>query len=296
MLSADIIKQIKRLQLKAGHLVTDTLAGEYVSAFKGVGMEFDRVREYVPGDDVRTIDWNVTARMRAPYVKVYREERELTLMLMVDVSPSQTFGTTGRFKNECSAELAAILAFLATKNNDKVGLIVFSDHVEHFIPPQKGRAHVWQIIRAVLTHEGRGQKTDIGIALKTLLQVCKRKSMCFLVSDFCADGYETPLRQAARRHNMICVEVKDPREAELTDSGFVHFQDAETGEHFVIDTSDPKMRTLFAAQSLKQSQNLRALTLKYNCEYFGISTADPIVQPLERFMRQRERRLNRARR
>ena len=184
MLSPEIIKQIRHIQFKAGHLVTDALAGEYSSAFKGLGMEFDKVREYTEGDDVRTIDWNVTARMNQPFVKVYREEREMTLMLMVDVSASLNFGTTRKFKNEIAAELAAILAFLATKNNDKVGLIVFSDHVEQFMPPQKGRAHIWRIIRAVLTHKSHGRTTDIKCAFDFLAKVSPRKSMCFLLSDF----------------------------------------------------------------------------------------------------------------
>ena len=179
MLNPEIIKQIKYIQLKAGRLVTDALAGEYSSAFKGLGMEFDKVREYHAGDDTRSIDWNVTARMNDPYVKVYREERELTIMLLVDVSASLGFGTSGRFKNEIAAELAAVLAFLATKNNDKVGLVLFSDHVEQYISPQKGRSHIWRIIRSVLTHKSQGTKTRIDTALSHFLRVCKRKTTAF---------------------------------------------------------------------------------------------------------------------
>lgn len=291
MLSSEIIQQIRKIQIKAGHLVTDALAGEYISAFKGVGQEFEKVREYIPGDDIRSIDWNVTARMNAPFVKVFQEERELTLMIMVDVSASQNFGTSGQFKREAAAELAAVLAFLAIKNNDKVGLIVFSDHVEQYIPPQKGRSHVWRIIRAVLTHEGHGIRTDIDGALKYLLQVCKRKSMCFLLSDFCADGYDKRLRIASKRHDLVCAVVKDQQEMELPKSGLIQLQDAETGESVLLDSNHATVRKIFKENYDKQSQALYGMFQKNGIDYLDVSTSESVVNPITRYLRQRERRL-----
>lgn len=291
MLSSKLIKQIRNIELKAGRLVTDALAGEYVSVFRGVGMEFDKVREYEAGDDVRTIDWNVTARVNAPYVKIFKEERELTLMLLVDVSPSQVFGSTGKFKNETTTELAAILAFLATKNNDKVGLILFSDHVEQFIPPKKGRAHVWRIIRQILTHEAKGRRTDLKGALDYFNRVCKRKSMCFLLSDFCAENYEKSLELAAHRHDLICVDVKDKRESELPSSGLINFQDSETGETFVVDTSDLGFRKMFADTVRNEEKKRLDFFRRHKVDFFAVNTEDSVVQPLIRYMHSRERRL-----
>lgn len=291
MLSPKLIKQIRNIEIKAGRLVTDALAGEYVSAFRGVGMEFDKVREYEAGDDVRTIDWNVTARVNVPYVKIFREERELTLMLIVDVSPSQAFGSTGKFKHETATELAAVLAFLATKNNDKVGLILFSDHVEQFIPPKKGRSHVWRIIRQVLTHRGKGQRTDMKGALDYFNQVCKRKSMCFLLSDFCVENYEKSLELAAHRHDLICVDIKDAREQEVPASGLIQFQDSETGENLLVDTSDPNFRKEFTEMVRKVEKKRLDFFRRHKIDFFSVNTEDSVVQPLIRYMHLRERRL-----
>ncbi|MEZ4741853.1 MAG: DUF58 domain-containing protein [Bdellovibrionota bacterium] len=291
MLSSELITQIKRLQLKAGHLANDALAGEYSSVFKGLGMEFDEVREYVPGDDIRIIDWNVTARAYVPHIKKFREEREMTMMLLVDVSPSQGFGTTGRFKNEVSAELAAILAFLAIKNNDKVGLIAFSDHVEQYIPPNKGRAHVWRIIREVLTHEGRGKKTDIAGALDYLMKVQQRKSMCFMLSDFWSDGYETSLRIAAKRHSITCVRVEDPRERELSPCGLIEFEDQESGERIIIDSQDRKVRESFCRAWNSRAEKLTEQFRRFGIASFAVETGEPVIAPLMQFMRKRERRI-----
>jgi uncharacterized protein (DUF58 family) len=288
MLSPEILKQIRRIELHAGHIVTESLAGNYQSAFKGQGMEFDNVREYMPGDDVRTIDWNVTARMSQPFIKVLREERELTLMLMVDVSPSQWVGTTSQFKQEIAAELAAVLAFLATKNNDKVGLIVFSDHVEQYIPPQKGRSHIWGIIRSVMTHEAKGHQTNIGAAVDFMQQVVKRKSLCFLLSDFWAEGYEHSLKMASRRHDLTCVRVGDPIEEEVHSAGLVAFQDAETGEPLIVDTSDKKFRQAYQAAETTRDEALRNLFRKNGINTFRVRTGDSVVTPLMQYMRQRE--------
>jgi len=290
MLSPEIIKKIKRIQLNAAHLVTDALAGNYTSAFKGQGMEFDNVREYFPGDDVRGIDWNVTARMNEPYIKVLREEREMSLMIMVDVSASQWIGTTTETKQEAAAELAAILAYLATKNKDKVGLVVFSDHVEHYIPPAKGRAHIWGIIRAVLTHESKGQATNIGEALDFLNSVTKRQNVCFVISDFWADDYERSLKLVARRHDMTCVRVHDPIEKRFENAGIVGFQDAETGEALFLDTSSLKVRNAYAHEEEQRDQDLQTLFRKNNIKTFAISTKESVVAPLVAYMKNRKRR------
>lgn len=291
MLPPELIKQIKNIQLKAGYLATDALAGEYMSAFKGTGIEFEKVREYIPGDDVRTIDWNVTARMNAPFVKVYHEERELTLMLAVDVSPSQQFGSVGKFKIEAAAELAAVLAFLATKNNDKVGLIVFSDQVEVFIPPKKGRSHIWQIIRTLLTHKPIGRATNLDVACSYLLQVLKRQSMCFIISDFQEVGNPVSLKVLAKRHDLTCVQTFDPREHVSVSCGYLTVVDSETGEDFTIDTSDPYFAKHFASNSISEDMRLMQNFKRYGLEGFSVSTAEQVTGPLVRYMRQRERRL-----
>lgn len=293
MLSSKIIQQIRHIELKAGHLVNDALAGEYVSVFRGVGMEFDKVREYEPGDDVRTIDWNVTARVNSPYVKIYKEERELTLMLLVDLSSSQSFGSTGCFKNEAATELAAILAFLATKNNDKVGLILFSDHVEHFIPPKKGRSHVWRIIREIFTHKAKGTGTNLKTALDYFNSVSKRRSLCFLLSDFYSENYEKSLELAAHRHDLICVNISDPSERELPKSGLVELQDAETGEYLLVDTDDERFRTAFKVRVEKAEEQRRLFFQRQKIDFFSVNTEHSVVQPLIRYIHQRERRLKR---
>ena len=245
MLSKELIKKIHRIQLKAGKLVTDALAGEYSSAFRGQGMEFDKVREYISGDDIRSIDWNVTARTSVPHIKVYREEREMTLMLLVDVSSSLKFGTSRYFKIELAAELAAILAFMATRNQDKVGLVIFSDHVEKYIPAKKGRSHIWQIIRTVLAHESQGKKTNIASALEFVTKVCKRHAMSFVISDFYCSGYEKALRQIAKHHELICVKIEDSSEFNMPKCGIVDFVDTESGQIMAVDTGSKKFQKDF---------------------------------------------------
>lgn len=289
-LSPDVIKQIRSLEFKARHLVTDALAGNYLSAFRGRGMEFDEVREYVPGDDIRLIDWNVTARMQVPFVKVHREERELTLMLMVDVSPSQNFGTKSRMKRELAAELAAVLAFLAIRNHDKVGLIVFSDHVEKFILPQKGRAHVWNIIRSVLTHQSTGATTDIASALTFMLKVVRKRAMAFLISDFWAQGYEAGLRMAARRHDLICARTADPLELGLASAGLVAFKDAESGATRFLDTSRKDVRELFSEISRERDEFLKRSCSKSGADYLTFLTEEPISQSLAKYFQSRQSR------
>lgn len=295
-LSPEVIKQIRSLEIKARHLVTESLAGQYLSAFRGKGMEFDEVREYVPGDDIRLIDWNVTARMQVPYVKVHREERELTLLLMVDVSPSQAFGTKSRLKRELAAELAAVLAFLAIRNHDKVGLICFSDHVEQFILPQKGRAHVWNIIRSVLTHDGTGSGTDIAAALNFMLRVIRKRAMVFLISDFWAHGYESGLRMAARRHDLICARTEDPLEQGLKPAGLVAFQDPELRSTRYLDTSRKDVREIFRQLAVERDEYLKRSCSKSGADYLTFMTEEPIAQSLGKYLRARQFRRSQGKR
>ena len=229
MLPPELLRHIRHIEIRSRRTVNDILAGQYESVFRGAGIAFEEVREYMPGDDIRTIDWNVTARMGHPYVKRFREEREQTVVLLVDASASQTFGTTERWKNEVAAELCALLAFSAVKNNDKVGVILFSDHVEHFVAAAKGSRHVLRLIRDVLYFQPAGQGTDIATALGYLRRVTHRRAIVFLLSDFLATGFERPLRVVARRHEVIAVRLVDPRERELPTGALVDLEDAETG-------------------------------------------------------------------
>jgi len=238
LLSPELFQKIKAIQIRTQRLVSDVFAGEYESAFKGRGMEFEEVREYRAGDDIRHIDWKVTARMGHPFVKVHREERELTVMLVVDVSSSGAFGTGAKLKNEVAAEIAALLAYTAIKSNDRVGLVVFTDHVERYIPPKKGRAHVWRVIREILSFRPRRRSTDLTGALEYLSKVLRRRSVIFVISDFLDEGYQDRLRIAGRRHDVTAVSVGDRREVELPPIGILELEDAETGETIMIDTYD----------------------------------------------------------
>jgi uncharacterized protein (DUF58 family) len=237
-LSSELFQKIKSIQIRTQRVVNDSFAGEYESAFKGRGMEFEEVREYQPGDDIRHIDWNVTARMSAPYVKVHREERELTVMLLVDVSSSGAFGSGAKLKNEVAAEVAALLAYTAIRSNDRVGLIIFSDRIEHYIPPKKGRGHVWMVIRDILTHRSAHRNTDLEGALEYMSKVVRRRAVAFVISDFLDEGFDQRLRTAARRHDITAVTVGDQREMELPAIGLIELEDAETGETIVVDTYD----------------------------------------------------------
>jgi len=295
MLSPELLAQIKGIQLRAGHMVTDVLAGEYASAFKGRGMEFDEVREYVPGDDVRTIDWNVTARLQAPFVKVYREEREMTLMLLVDISASLTFGTGLRRKRHVIAELAAVLAFLAVKNNDKVGLIVFSDQVEEYVPPKKGRAHVWHIIRSVLRDRPQQGKTNVREALDFLSKVQKRRVQAFLLSDFLAGDFSNALKRTASRHDVVGIQVEDPLERNLCDAGLVEFVDVESGEHVVVDSGSKHVRQKFAELVIRKRAALESAFKLAGADLIRVSNDGAFLQPLADLLRQREMRRPRRR-
>lgn len=291
MIPQEVMQQIRRIQIRTSHMVNDILAGQYESVFKGQGMEFREVREYVPGDDIRMIDWNVTARTGHPHVKLLAEERELTVMLVVDASASGRFGSVQRFKNELAAELCAVLAFSAIKNNDKVGLIIFTDEVELYVPPAKGRKHVLRVIREVLFFRPKNTGTNIPGALHFLNGVTRRRAVTFLVSDFLAADYEAPLRIANQRHDMIAVTVTDPREEVLPDVGLVSVRDAESGEEVLVDTSDPEVRKAYAADAARRLQHQNQIFRRNRIDAIRVRTDRPYVEEIYRFFRMRERRI-----
>ncbi|HSP81632.1 MAG TPA: DUF58 domain-containing protein, partial [Myxococcaceae bacterium] len=262
MLARDVIRRIRKLEIRTRKVVADMLAGQYHSVFKGRGMAFSEVRQYQPGDEIRVIDWNVTARMNEAYVKVFTEERELTVMLLVDVSASKEFGSRERSKGEVAAEVAAQIAFSAIANNDRVGLILFSDRVEKVVPPRKGRTHVMRLVSDILTFQPEGRGTDLAAGLTYLNRVARRKTVTFLVSDFLAEGYEQPLRLVGRKHDLVPVVIADPLEQALPGMGLVEMEDPETGERFVVDTSDPRVRGRFARAMQEQRDERRRLFKK----------------------------------
>jgi len=271
-------------------MVNEILAGQYESVFKGQGMEFKEVREYVPGDDVRLIDWNVTARQGHPQVKVMAEERELTVMLVVDASGSGRFGSVSRFKNELAAEMCAVLAFSAIKNNDKVGLIIFTDEVELYVPPQKGSKHVLRVIREVLFFEPKRRGTDIPNALHYMNSVIRRRAVVFLVSDFMADDYEMALRVANRRHDVIAAVVTDPREETLPDVGLLSVRDAETGEETLVDTSDAATREQYEDDARQRAEQRDEILRRTRVDAMHVRTDGSYIDEIYRFFRMRERR------
>lgn len=291
MIPKELAKKIRYLEISTSKAVNDILAGEYGSVFKGRGMEFDEVREYAPGDDIRTIDWNVTARMGHPYVKRFVEERELTIMFLVDLSASGTFGSIERTKNEIAAELCALLSFSAVKNNDKVGLIVFTDTIEMFIPPRKGVSHVLRLIRELLYFRPRQVRTDIVTALDYLGRVTNKRCVAFLISDFEAEGFDRPLRVLGKRHDLIAVSVTDPREVQMADVGLVELEDAETGERVLVDTGSEAVRNQYAQLGRARSARLHGLFRAVNIDHVEIMTGRDYVQDLVKFFRNRERRL-----
>ena len=289
-ISVELMQKIRAIQIKTSHMVTELMAGEYVSAFKGRGMEFNAVREYTPGDDVRLIDWNVTARMDRPFIKEYIEERELNVMLMVDVSSSGEFGSTGKFKNEISAEVASILAFAAIRNNDKIGLIVFSNKIEHYIPPKKGKAHVWNIIRTILNYQPEGRLTDLNIPLEYLLKIQKRKCIAFLISDFQATNYETNVKLARQKHDLVAISISDPRERNLPKIGLINLRDSESGETLLIDTDNREMTKLLTSYERKKRGNFKKLFRSIGVDTIEIDTNGSLVEPIIRYFKIREKR------
>jgi uncharacterized protein (DUF58 family) len=290
MLPHDVLRQIRRLHWKARRAVEDLLGGEYHSVFKGTGIVFEDVRAYQPGDDVRMIDWNVTARMGQPFIKRFVEERELTVVLLVDCSGSQLFGTQLQQKREVAAELAAVLAFSAIRNNDKVGLISFSDRVERFVPPGKGARHVLRIIRDILFFQAQHRGTSLNEALHYLNRVQRRRAIVFLLSDFLDRDFEGALKRTGRRHDLIAVRIRDPREEELPAVGLLQLEDAETGAPLVVDTSSPKVRRAFAEKARQRRESLTQWTRSAGIDLIEVSTQGGHLDALIRFFHLRERR------
>ena len=290
MIPKEILKKVKEIEIYTNRLVSDTLAGEYHSVFKGRGMEFLEVREYQQGDDIRAIDWNVTARMGHPYVKLHVEERELTVIFLVDTSASGNFGTVNAMKGELAVELCAVLAFSAIRNNDKIGLMTFTDNVEKYIPPKKGRNHVLRVIRELLFFQPKRTGTNIQAALEYLNNIVKRKAVIFLVSDFIDKGYEQALRVTSRKHDVIPITITDPRELELPEVGFLELEDAETGERMMLDTFDPRVRKAYS-KIARQDQAMRErLFRSMKLDVIRVRTDQPYMQTLISFFRRRASR------
>jgi uncharacterized protein (DUF58 family) len=290
MIPKDLLKKIQQIQIHTRRLVNEAFVGEYHSVFKGRGMEFDEVREYQPGDEIRTIDWNVTARMGRPFIKRYVEERELTVMLLVDVSASGNFGSIKHLKNEVATEICAILALSAIKNNDKVGMIMFTDKIEKFIPPKKGPKHVLRVIRELLCSQPTGKGTNISVALEYLNKITHRRTISFIVSDFIADDYAHAVRIANKRHDMIAITIVDPREQELPNVGFIELRDAESGEILLVDTADSLTRKEFGALNNRQRLEQSRLFRSMGVDEILINTNRHHVEPIVRFFRMREKR------
>ncbi len=290
MLTTEQLRAVRKIQIRTSHLVSDLFGGQYHSVFKGRGMEFAEVRQYVPGDEVRTIDWNVTARTGVPHVKRFVEERELTVMLLVDASASTHFGSVRQLKQELAAELAAVLAFSAIANNDKIGLVVFSDRIELAVPPRKGTRHVLRVIREILNHEPQGRGTDIPLALEHLNHVIRRRCVTFLLSDFLAPDLRRPLKVTGRRHDLIAVVLEDPREIELPDVGLLALEDPESGQRVVVDTSDRRLREEYRrVRDVARSERDR-LFRSLRLDAIRVRTDQPYTGALLRFFQERESR------
>ncbi|MGD8698625.1 MAG: DUF58 domain-containing protein [Gemmatimonadales bacterium] len=289
----EILRQVKLIELRTRGLVNTLFSGEYQAVFKGQGMEFAEVREYAPGDEYRQIDWNVSARMGHPFVKKYTEERELTVLFAVDMSGSEQFGTRGRFKAEVAAEIAAVIAMAAIKNNDRVGLLAFTDRVEEFVPPKKGRRHALRLIRDLLVFRPVGRGTDISTALDYLGRVLRHRAIVFLISDFLDTGFERPLKLISRRHDLVAITVSDPRERSLPDVGYLELVDAESDRRIVLDSGNRYVREQFEHLASQDELRLRQLLRRTSVDQIDIQTDRSYVPPLIEFFRVRERKLAR---
>ncbi|MEK7250004.1 MAG: DUF58 domain-containing protein [Bacteroidota bacterium] len=287
----DLLKKVRQIELKTRGLVNQVFSGEYHSVFKGRGMEFSEVREYQFGDDIRLIDWNVSARFNHPFVKVFEEERELTVMLLVDFSRSGSFGSGNQLKNEIAAEICAVLSFSAIKNNDKVGLILFTDSIEKFVPPKKGRAHILRIIRELISFEPAGTGTDIKQALEYFNRVNKKRTIAFLISDFIDEGYDQILRIVSKKHDVIAIEISDPREEQLPNIGLLKMRDAETNQERWIDSSDPNTRKRFEQFWIERKAVRKQLFTRSRVDAIPIRIDRPYIKPIVDFFKLRERRL-----
>lgn len=291
MIPKELVKKLRKIEIRTSKLANDQLAGGYHSVFKGRGMAFSEVRPYQPGDDVRFIDWNVSARMNETYVKVFTEEREMTVMLLVDLSASERFGSVRRPKVETVAEVSALLAFSAIKNNDRVGLILFTDRIERFVPPKKGRGHVMRVVTEILNARPAGEGTDLRAALDFLGGVARRRSVAFVVSDFIAEAYERPLRIAAAKHDVIPLVVVDPREEELPDVGLALFEDLESGALIEVDTSAHSVREAYRRRTTRARQEREELFRRLSVDHVTVRTDQPYVRALSDLFRRRGRRM-----
>lgn len=291
MLTRDLVKKLRKIEIRTNRVVNDTLAGAYHSVFKGRGMAFSEVRPYQPGDEIRTIDWNVTARVGEPYVKVFQEERELTVMLVVDRSASGDIGLSARTKAETAAEIAAMLAFSAITNNDRVGLALFTDEVERFVPPKKGRKHVMRVLTEILGYEPAHLGTELGEALTFLHRATKRRCVAFIISDFMADGWEQPLAIASRRHDVVPIVLHEPLQGELPNVGLLHARDPETGETIVVDTGSRRVRLEYRRQFEAAVARRERTFQKLQLDAIDMGADDDFVKPLVGFFRHRSRRV-----
>ncbi|MBU1566575.1 MAG: DUF58 domain-containing protein [Proteobacteria bacterium] len=297
-LTREILKKVRQIEVRTKRLVNDSLAGSYQSVFKGRGMNFDEVREYVPGDDIRSIDWNVTARTGIPHIKKFTEERELTIMLMIDISGSGDFGSVQSSKRELMAEIGSVLAFSAVRNNDKVGLVLFTDVVELYIPPKKGRGHILRLIREILYFQAQGRKTDLGTPLDFTNRVIKRKCVAFLISDFCLPGdFDAALQElrpklqiSNRRHDLISVIVSDPREFELPDVGWLTLEDAESGQQVELNTSDAEVRRQYKTMATERQKTLQRVIRSIGIDLLDLLTNASYLPPLLNFFKARQGR------
>lgn len=287
METTELLKKVRVIEIKSRGLSSHIFSGEYHSAFKGSGMAFSEVREYQPGDDIRAIDWNVTARFNHPYIKVFQEERELTVMLLVDVSGSEQFGTRKQLKRELITELCAVLAFSAIQNNDKIGVIFFSDKIEKFIPPQKGKTHTLRIIRELLTFEPESKGTDVGSALRYLTSVIKKRSICFVISDFMSQKFDDALKIANRKHDVVALRVYDERETVLPDIGLARLQDAESGEALWVDTSSKEVRNRYTQLWKEREQHIQNVFARSGVDAVHLKTDQSYVQPLMNMFKRR---------
>ncbi len=287
METKELIKKVRKIEIKTKHLSNQIFSGEYHSAFKGRGMAFSEVREYAVGDEIRTIDWNVTARFNEPFVKVFEEERQLTVMLLVDISASGMFGTRNQLKRETITELCAVLAFSAVSNNDQIGLILFSDKIEKFIPPKKGKSHILRIIRELINFEPTGKATDIALSLKYFTQMIKKKSIAFVLSDFMDEGFADALKIASRKHDVVALKVHDKADAELPNIGLAQFQDLETGEMKWINTSSKKVRKNYRLKQEEQEERVRQIFLKSKTDFAEILTDEEYIKPLMNLFKKR---------
>jgi len=290
MLTQELMRQVRLLELRTKRSVTETFSGEYRSAFRGRGMEFDEVREYQPGDDVRSIDWNVTARAGKPYIKRFVEERELTVMLAVDLSGSGTFGSVERTKNALAAELCCVLAFAATGASDKVGAMIFTDRVELFIPPAKGRRHALRIVRDVLAHEPKSRGTDIAGACEHLAHALKKRAVVFVVSDFLDEGYDNAAALLRRKHDVVAIRTEDPLELDLPPVGLVEFEDAETGRIVTVDTLSKRSRARYAEAAIERREGAEKRLRRLGLDQALVRTGEPYIHELVELFRRREQR------